>query len=260
VEAAQARLVLGAANMLGYALSGGDEDDERKLLPEEKAGRILGFLGPKLVRMPWNDAHGSPVFLDIRRFIPLGDIVDFGQTHSALPIPPAAVPGGPLALLAEFLRTAACSPARTIVKDTDTAAEAAGKVFGLLLALDDAQPGGRARRAATDAVVKAGTGETDAFGRELSLAQALLNAVGIKLGSYPPDVLQRNLRSRRASTCPRSAATRPTRAGARSAAISTRRSCTASSTSEGRSASGSGRLPRGLPAAEEGGFFPMAGW
>jgi hypothetical protein len=78
-------IVLGAANMLGYALSGGDEDDERKLLPEEKAGRILGFLGPKLVRMPWNDAHDSPVFLDIRRFIPLGDIVDFGQTHSACP-------------------------------------------------------------------------------------------------------------------------------------------------------------------------------
>ena len=57
-------LILGGLNALGYLFSGGDEDEERKLLPEEKAGRILGILGPKLVRMPWDDSHGSPVFLD----------------------------------------------------------------------------------------------------------------------------------------------------------------------------------------------------
>jgi hypothetical protein len=78
-------IVLGGLNALGYMLSGGDEDKERKLLPKEKQGRVLGFLPPKLIRMPWNDQHGSPVFLDVRRFIPVGDVFDLGQTHAALP-------------------------------------------------------------------------------------------------------------------------------------------------------------------------------
>lgn len=59
-------VVLGALDALGYALSGGDEDKERKTLPPEKSGKTLGFLGPKLVRMPWNDGHGAPVFMDVR--------------------------------------------------------------------------------------------------------------------------------------------------------------------------------------------------
>ena len=53
--------------------------------------------------MPWNDEHGSPVFLDVRRWIPVGDIVDMGQGHSAVPIPPALMPAGPLVVLAEIV-------------------------------------------------------------------------------------------------------------------------------------------------------------
>jgi hypothetical protein len=58
----------GALNALGVLLSGGDDDKERQLLPEEKSGRIWGIV-PKLIRMPWNDNNQSPVYLDIRRFI-----------------------------------------------------------------------------------------------------------------------------------------------------------------------------------------------
>ena len=42
---------------------------------------------PKMIRMPWNDDHGSPVFLDIRRWIPVGDVADIEQSHGALPMP-----------------------------------------------------------------------------------------------------------------------------------------------------------------------------
>jgi hypothetical protein len=37
------------------------------------------------------------------------------------------------------------------------------------------------------------SGWTDAFGREMSTTQALTSAFGVKLGSYSPDVLRRNL-------------------------------------------------------------------
>lgn len=44
----------------------------------------------------------------------------------------------------------------------------------------------------TQALMNAGTGKTDVFGREQSLPQAMSSAVGIKLASYPRDVLARN--------------------------------------------------------------------
>lgn len=41
-------------------------------------------------------------------------------------------------------------------------------------------------------IANAGSGRTDAFGREQSLMQAIISSVGIKVGSYPKDVLQLN--------------------------------------------------------------------
>lgn len=184
-------LVAGAANALGYLLSGGDEDDERKLLPEEKAGRIWGIT-PKLVRMPWNDANGSPVFLDVRRWVPVGDIFDTGSTHSAIPVFPAMVPGGPLALLAEIGLNQVQFSGKAITLETDTPAEKAQKLADHLYKAFAPNiillPGTYAWTGA----VNAGTGRTDSFGREQSLAQAVISSVGIKVGSYPKDVLQLN--------------------------------------------------------------------
>ena len=193
-------LFLGAVNALGYAASGGDEDKERKLLPEEKAGDVLGAVAPKLIRMPWNeemvDREGNktiaPVFLDIRRFIPLGDIVDLGQTHSAVPILPMALPGGPLAIVAELIANRSQFTGKDITKETDTGSEQAGKVFDHLYKAFAPNLIGLPGTYATKAVVDAGTGRTDAFGREQSLPMAGLSAVGVKLGAYPPDVLQAN--------------------------------------------------------------------
>ena len=184
-------LLAGLVNALGYAMSGGDEDDERKLLPEEKAGRIWGMV-PKLIRMPWNDAHGSPVFLDIRRWVPVGDVFDLGQNHAAVPLLPAAVPGGPLALLAELFANKSQFTGKAIVQETDTAMERAGKVLDHIYKAFAPNlvflPGTYAFTAA----VNAGTGRTDSFGREQSTAQAIVSAHGIKLGAYPRDQLLLN--------------------------------------------------------------------
>ena len=188
--------IAGALNMLGGMLAGGDDDDEaRKMLPEEKAGGIWGMV-PKLIRMPWNDVHGSPVFLDIRRWIPVGDVFDLGQTHSALPIPPWLMPGGPLMVLGEVLMNKSAFTGKPITLDTDTTIEKAAKItdhlwkaFAPNIAL---LPGTYAWQGISDAT----TGRTDAFGREQSVPQAVASSVGVKVGSYPPDVLRRNLEAR----------------------------------------------------------------
>ena len=89
-------------NALGYALSGGDEDRERKSLRDEVSGHT--WIGaPRLIRMGWNDKRNNPTFWDVRRLIPVGDVFDREQYHAALPIIPASVmPTGPIAMVFEF--------------------------------------------------------------------------------------------------------------------------------------------------------------
>lgn len=216
-------LLAGALNAVGYLFSGGDEDDERKLLPEEKAGKIFGYhgdllgmldkkinvgLGPKLVRMPWNDSNSDPVFLDIRRFIPVGDVFDLAAGHSAIPLPPSMVPGGPLAVLAEIVLNRSQFTGKPVSLETDTGAEQAGKVFdhfskAFLPNLPLPNPVGYLAESVTGVknvgqtyswtgISNAGKGKTDSFGREQSVAQAMTSSFGVKLGSYPKNVLRQN--------------------------------------------------------------------
>lgn len=181
----------GTLNALGGLLAGGG-DEERALLPEEKAGRIWGMV-PKLIRMPWNDANGSAVYLDIRRFIPVGDVLDVGQGHSAIPILPGLQPGGPLALIAELVVNRSMFTGKSITLETDTAAEKAGKVIDYLYKAFAPNILGLPNTYATTAVMESASGKTDAFGREQSTAQAVASSFGVKLGSYPADVLRLNL-------------------------------------------------------------------
>jgi hypothetical protein len=184
-------MLAGALNALGYMLSGGDEDDERKLLPEEKAGSIWGMV-PKMIRLPWNDQHGSPVFLDIRRFVPVGDIFDTGQNHAAIPLLPFAVPGGPLSVMSELISNKSQFTGKAITKETDTPAEKAVKVTDHLFKAFAPNiivlPG----TYAFSGVVDAASGRTDTFGREQSVPQAIGTGFGVKVGSYPKDVLTLN--------------------------------------------------------------------
>lgn len=188
-------VVLGGLNALGYMLSGGDEDKERKLLPKEKQGRILGFLPPKLIRMPWNDAQGNPVFLDVRRFIPVGDVFDLEQTHAALPWSPVAMPGGPLALALELAANRSQFTGKNITNESDTALEIMQKVsdhiFKAVAPNLPFVPGTYSFQAITGA----GKGRTDQFGREQSLPQALGSSIGVKLAAYPADVAKLGIKA-----------------------------------------------------------------
>ena len=193
----------GLVNYLGVLMGGGGDDDERRLLPEEKAGRVWGLV-PKLIRMPWNSDQikngvkvgESPVYLDIRRWIPVGDIVDTDQNHAALPLPPGLIPGGPLAVLGELFANKSAFTGKAITLETDTKAEAAGKVFDHLYKAFMPNLLGVPGTYATSGVYDAYHGRTDAFGREQSVAQAVASSVGVKLGSYPADVLRKNLISK----------------------------------------------------------------
>jgi hypothetical protein len=185
-------VLAGGLNAIGVMLGGGGDDDERKMLPEEKAGSIWGMV-PKLIRMPWNDDHGSPVYLDIRRWVPVGDVFDMGQGNAAIPMLPGLMPGGPLVLAGEVVLNKSAFTGKAITLETDTATEKAEKLGGYLYKAFAPNIVGLPGTYATEGVVGSMTGRTDAFGRELSTAQALATSVGVKLGSYPADVLRRNL-------------------------------------------------------------------
>ena len=156
-----------------------------------KAGRVGGLV-PKLIRMPWNGKHGSPVYLDIRRWIPVGDVADLGQGHSALPIPPSLLPGGPLAMLGKWSSTSRCSPARrSRWRRTPVSRRRRDRRLPVEAAMPNVAfiPGTYAWSGISDSL----SGRTDTFGRDLSPGMAAANTVGVKLGAYPADVLRRNL-------------------------------------------------------------------
>lgn len=84
-------------NALSYTLLGGeaDEEKERKVMPKWQKG-ITAFGTPKLIRMPFNDANNDPVFIDIYRWLPLGDFADTDNQMGGLPVPQFMMPNGPL--------------------------------------------------------------------------------------------------------------------------------------------------------------------
>ena len=181
-------LIFGAVNALAYAMLGadGDEDEERRLLPPEKSGKIWGII-PKLMRMPWNH-DGAPVFLDVRRWVIVGDVLDVGQSHSAIPLLPSLNPSGPLAMVAELWANREQFTGKDIVKDTDTLAEKAGKIAAYVWRAYMPNMPGLPGTYATTGIMNADKGKTDVFGREQSLAMAMLSSVGVKIAAYPKDV------------------------------------------------------------------------
>jgi hypothetical protein len=195
------------ASALGALIAGGDDDDEefRKILPEQKRGDVWGVV-PKMVRMPWNSDTGAPIYLDIRRWVPVGDVVDFGQNESILP--PWATPGGVIPLVAEVLVfNKSVFTGKDIVNDSDSFTEGAEKRLDYLfkgmmpnvpvpnpinmqlpngyeinpLGLDQ----GSMQPYAWSGVEKSLLKKENAIGEVRTPEMAGLNSVGVKVGSYP---------------------------------------------------------------------------
>lgn len=99
-----------ALNALSYAMLGddADEEEERKYMPEYMKG-FTSFGTPKLIRLPWNDSQGKPMFIDVYRWLPLGDFADVGNRTGGMPLPQFMNPNGP-----------AVSAYNALVNNTDT--------------------------------------------------------------------------------------------------------------------------------------------
>jgi len=116
------------ANAIGYALShDDDEDKERRLMDEQYQGYT--WMGtPRMVRLPFNDEYQNPAFMDVRRWMPAGDVFDMqGTTVDWMPA--WLQIGGPLVMgfeLGANVNTYKDEPIYD--KDIDTAGEAAGKL------------------------------------------------------------------------------------------------------------------------------------
>lgn len=191
-----------ALNAAAYALVGGEEERERRLLPDELSGELFGIF-PRLLRMPWNDKHDSPVFLDMRRWVPGGDMLDLSMSKAAIPVPSWLSVAGPLSIMMEFFSNRSALTGKPIVKETDDeTGEIAVKVLDHLFKafapnLPLPGPGtlipdadrGALQTYAWQSIVDAGSGRLDAFGRDQSLTTALLSSIGVKAKAYPEDYL-----------------------------------------------------------------------
>lgn len=114
-------------NALGYAIAGGDEDDERRLLPEWMQGNLWLMPGvPKAIRLPGHSG-GDPLFLNISNFMPLGDFLQESRIGLfGLPWPQALMPGGPMLAAAEIVLGYNSFTGQPISAPTDTPPEKAG--------------------------------------------------------------------------------------------------------------------------------------
>lgn len=104
------------ANALAYALWPGDEDEERRSMRAEESGRT--WVGTqRMMRLPDSDSKGNPLFLDVRRWMPGGDIFDTTQGHGAIDVPAWAQPSGPMMLGAELALNKQAFTGRPIVNE-----------------------------------------------------------------------------------------------------------------------------------------------
>ena len=108
-------------NALGYAIAGGDEDDERRYLSDFQKGQLgdLPFMPKKQVRLPW-----ANTFLDVSAAMPTGDLIS-SDNNGIFGVPwlKPLIPSGPLIMAAEALFGYDAFKGESLRKDTNSAAE-----------------------------------------------------------------------------------------------------------------------------------------
>jgi hypothetical protein len=158
----------------------GEEDYQRRSLRTEEQGYT--WIGaPRMIRMPWDDDYGNPVFLDVRRWVPAGDVFDMNQGSGALPLPAWLQFGGPLMIGAELMLNKQAFTGREITNPyTDDAADRAEMVGGFLwkswMPSAPWVPGSWY----WEKISNAASGVRDREGRPYSISAAVSSSVGIK--------------------------------------------------------------------------------
>ncbi|MBL4768231.1 MAG: hypothetical protein JKY94_11030 [Rhodobacteraceae bacterium] len=182
-------IIAQAVNALAYELapSGDDEDKERRSMRSQEQGRT--WIGtPRMMRMPWLDQYLNPVFMDIRRWIPAGDVFDTNQGSSAVPIPSWLQFGGPLMIGAEVALNKQAFTGKEITNNlTDTNAEKAWEVGKHLYKSWIPSAAYIPFSWYWDKTDRALSGAREwGTGRPYSVKQALVSSIGIKV--KPQDV------------------------------------------------------------------------
>jgi hypothetical protein len=178
-------VMMEAANALSYAIapSDWDEEDERKSLREQEQGRTWTG-APRMMRMPYL-SDGNPVFLDIRRWIPAGDVFDANGGD----IPAWLSVGGPLVIGMElYLNRSAFLDKPIVNKLTDSAGERALKRADFLYKSFMPSAPWVPNSWYMDKLIRAYQGDALQWGSNepYGLGEAALSSVGIKL--KPKDV------------------------------------------------------------------------
>jgi hypothetical protein len=176
-----------ALNALAYAWDDKDEEDkERASLRDEEQGYT--WIGtPRMMRMPWRNGDGLPVFLDIRRWIPGGDVFDTNQGSSAVPVPAPLQFGGPLMLAFELALNKSGFTGDPITNDlTDDWWDKTTKVGDYLWKAWLPSAAWVPNSWYWTKIGNAVAGATDAKGRPYSLPEALVSSFGVK--AKPQDV------------------------------------------------------------------------
>jgi len=144
--------VLWGINALAYAIATDDDDDwqeairkyvedpafrervrekqagERGLLPPWMKG-TTALLTPKAIRLGMDEVTELPLFLDVARIIPGGDIFDVSPNAGGVPLPQPITPSHPLFTMAVAMlaNKDTWTGKDLVLKDADTSAEAAQK-------------------------------------------------------------------------------------------------------------------------------------
>lgn len=171
---------------LSYMVAPGDDEEEYRTMREDQQGSTI-FGTPRMMRLPYRDEFGNPMFIDVRRWIPAGDVFDMNQSNSAIPVPAWLQFGGPLMIGFELaLNKQAFTEKEIVNSDTDTGIEAAGKVADYLYKSWMPSAAYIPGSYYWDKAGTAWNGGRDILGRPYSFPQALLSSVGIKV--QPHDV------------------------------------------------------------------------
>jgi len=104
------------------------EQQERKNLPEWMKGASLALGTEKTIRLGMDDLTNLPVFLDVSRIFPGGDLFDAHNNAGGIPLLAPITPNSPILTIASaMLFNKDTFRGQDIVKKTDTDAEAAQK-------------------------------------------------------------------------------------------------------------------------------------
>ena len=181
-----------AIQALSYELVEGDEEEERRAMADRDKGWTWTML-PKMLRLPFEGAHGDPYYINLTRIMPGGGLLDTDKGQ--LPLPEWMLVSGPLAIASDLLSNRVAFTGEDIVnREIDTAGEAWGKRFTYLArsVLPNAPwiPGSWS----VGTIMRALGDETDFRGRQYSELEAALRSFGPKVSTFDIDS-QRLLRN-----------------------------------------------------------------